>query len=492
MSRTASYIRPLTTTTQTLYIGAPSQIWNAISHDANTNSFSTGGAEHMRITSAGRVGIGTTSPAFTLDLGDSTNANNLFRLNGLNADVLFSGNTTAPSGGVGLWNFINTGTNATTRFYVQDANNSNSRLTFDFKGNNGAIDILSGTSSGNVGIGTTSPESNLEISDSTQATGATLSITNAHNGSWVTGDKIGSIDFRIDDASATQLVRAKIHTEGKTTGTYPSSSDLVFSTANVNTLYERMRIDSAGNVGIGTDSPTAKLQVNGDIDTISGDGYLINGMAWAYEASNLLSLGNWDGNNFETRIFDENSNEVLRVAGGNVGIGLTNPGSKLDVDGKGSFGDATTYALKLKSSSGARGINILSNDGTSRGGIDWSTADFIIRNSSDDELLKLNYSSKNATLVGTVTATNFILSSDKRLKENIEKVCDNRIKADWKTFELKTEKGEKRYGVIAQELEENHPEFVKTDDEGFKSVKYIDLLIAKIAELEARLEKLEK
>ena len=150
-----------------------------------------------------------------------------------------------------------------------------------------SICVLSGTSTGNVGIGTTSPESNLEISDSTQATGATLSITNAHNGSWVTGDKIGSIDFRIDDASgATQLVRAKIHTEGKTTGTYPSSSHLVFSTANVNTLYERMRIDSAGNVGIGTDSPTAKLQVNGDITSTynPADGYYNKrNWLWAYE-----------------------------------------------------------------------------------------------------------------------------------------------------------------------------------------------------------------
>ena len=44
-------------------------------------------------------------------------------------------------------------------------------------------------------------------------------------------------------------------------------------------------------------------------------------------------------------------------------------------------------------------------------------------------------------------------------------------------------------GVIAQELEIKHPEFVNTDNEGFKSVKYIDLLISKIAELEARLEK---
>ena len=92
----------------------------------------------------------------------------------------------------------------------------------------------------------------------------------------------------------------------------------------------------------------------------------------------------------------------------------------------------------------------------------------------------------------TVRATNFILSSDERLKENIEKVCNNRVKADWKTFELKTDKGQKRYGVIAQELEKTNPEFVREDSQGFKSVAYIDLLIAKIAELEARLDKLEK
>jgi hypothetical protein len=97
-----------------------------------------------------------------------------------------------------------------------------------------------------------------------------------------------------------------------------------------------------------------------------------------------------------------------------------------------------------------------------------------------------------ATFTSTVTATNFILSSDERLKENIEQVCNNIVKADWKTFELKTEKGQKRYGVIAQELEKTNPEFVREDSQGFKSVAYIDLLIAKIAELEARLEKLEK
>ena len=95
----------------------------------------------------------------------------------------------------------------------------------------------------------------------------------------------------------------------------------------------------------------------------------------------------------------------------------------------------------------------------------------------------------NLTAGGNVTATNFILSSDKKLKNNIEEIDTNHIDVNWKNFELKSEPGFKRAGVIAQELEKKHPEFVRTDSKGVKSVAYIDLLITKIAELEARLEK---
>jgi hypothetical protein len=98
----------------------------------------------------------------------------------------------------------------------------------------------------------------------------------------------------------------------------------------------------------------------------------------------------------------------------------------------------------------------------------------------------------NGRFTSTVTATNFINSSDERLKENIEKVCNNNLDVKWKTFEFKSDKGQKRYGVIAQELEKTNPEFVREDAEGFKSVAYIDLLIAKIAELEERIQELEK
>jgi hypothetical protein len=93
---------------------------------------------------------------------------------------------------------------------------------------------------------------------------------------------------------------------------------------------------------------------------------------------------------------------------------------------------------------------------------------------------------------GVVTANNFVLRSDERSKTKIKNLTRDNIDVSWKSFEMKGNEGDYRTGVIAQELEETHPEFVNTDPKGFKSVKYIDLLIAKIAELEARLEKLEK
>ena len=92
----------------------------------------------------------------------------------------------------------------------------------------------------------------------------------------------------------------------------------------------------------------------------------------------------------------------------------------------------------------------------------------------------------------TITATNFILSSDRKLKENIKELKPDTIKAEWRSFTMKCSEEGYRTGVIAQELEVNHPEFVETDSKGYKSVKYIDLLISKIHELENRIKTLEK
>jgi len=91
-------------------------------------------------------------------------------------------------------------------------------------------------------------------------------------------------------------------------------------------------------------------------------------------------------------------------------------------------------------------------------------------------------------------AHNFILSSDRRLKKNIIDLpnTDWTNKIEFKQFQFKDDPKEKtRYGVIAQDVEKIAPQLVSTDSEGNKAVAYIDLLIAKIAELEKRIKILE-
>jgi hypothetical protein len=115
--------------------------------------------------------------------------------------------------------------------------------------------------------------------------------------------------------------------------------------------------------------------------------------------------------------------------------------------------------------------------------------------STDNTQAHSDYLLNNANDVttGNLTATNFILSSDRRLKENISYIKNlHKFDVDFVQFNLKAEPNILRFGVIAQDLEKVAPELVRTDSEGMKSVAYIDLLCVKIAQLEQRVTELEK
>ena len=171
---------------------------------------------------------------------------------------------------------------------------------------------------------------------------------------------------------------------------------------------------------------------------------------------------------------------------GFVSVGAAQNGYQMTIGNKGS---GSIFAFgKIFTSDNVYAVGSITGSSISKVG--GTSSQFLKADGSVDSNDYLR-SDQNDTSTGTITATNFILSSDGRLKENVEEVSDKSINVDWKTFEMKSNKGQKRYGVIAQELEEVHPEFVRTDDEGMKSVAYVDLLIAKIAELEARLAKVE-
>ena len=98
------------------------------------------------------------------------------------------------------------------------------------------------------------------------------------------------------------------------------------------------------------------------------------------------------------------------------------------------------------------------------------------------------------TGTSTFTATNFILSSDRRLKDNIQSIkLQNISSVPLMQFNLRKDScSTTRYGVIAQDLKEVAPEMVSEDEDGYLKVSYIDFLIARLAGLEAKIEKLEK
>jgi hypothetical protein len=261
------------------------------------------------------------------------------------------------------------------------------------------------------------------------------------DGSISAGQEIGRLQFAHKDDATNGYANAYIRVvnqNGAGTGA-GGGGNLRFGTASINTgatIQDRMTIRYNGNVGVGTLTPNTKLNVEGDFEVQDGGdrGFYVDPSVGEFEIGDMNGLGDEAyiaGDSSEITIYNSGSATLNCDSNNRVKIGSGSASYTFDVTGTGRF-------------------------------------------------------------TSTVRASNFILSSDERLKTKIKDLEPTKIDVDWKSFEMKDEEGDYRTGVIAQELEKSHPEFVGEDAEGFKSVKYVDLLIAKISELESRLAKLEK
>jgi hypothetical protein len=406
----------------------------------------------------GSVGIGTTSPIKKLHVWTGTSGASNYGVDGLaiesatNVGLQFmygnthqGGITFSDNGGTerGFIYYQHSGD------YFQIATNGSEKLRIQ--------------SDGNVGIGTTSPGQKLDVAGYAMAGTATYRTT-------IYGDGSGArINFGTP-ASIASL--GQIGAYGSLFNIDSSNGDISFQFG----ASEKVRITTGGNVGIGTTSVGALLAVNGNAFfaskvTIKGSaaGTLGNSSGLElYQDSATDTSYLYNYYNGPLLLGTNNTERVRITGGGNVGIGTTSPGYKLDVvENVNSFAASVTNTntngsaggLRIIKSNGGQAALYIDNTGGYGNAATILGGNVGIGSASPAYALDVN---------GTGRFTAIIETSTRTLKNNIESYSTdiNKFKQlepvsfTWKN----TDKQD--VGLIAEDVDKLFPEFVSKTDEG--------------------------
>ena len=325
------------------------------SNSQNFMSFWTAGAQRLRIASDGNVGINTTDPQAKLHVRASTSGV---------ANAQITGDLVVERGSAPSIQIISANTQTQSINFGDPEDGDAGRITYSHASNemqlwtNATRQVLI-DSSGQVGIGTISPDVMLDVSTSTYAN------------AFVPIQDLKYTTFDVMKLGFTGLT-GSIRTGTIDTGTYGFA-------INTGDGTERVRINTSGEVGIGTNDPTSELhiaaaspeikiedtsnlsakvildgtrltQINqaGTKFTISDE--VLGESFFEYEAASGINVkvGDVGGGVNDTYIEIDDVNSKVLIPNGNVGIGDSTPSSTLSVGGGVQIGnDTATLAADL-------------------------------------------------------------------------------------------------------------------------------------------------
>ena len=408
----------------------------SISTNPNNGSIT----ERLRITSAGKVGIGTDDPKqFLSVVGRAT-----FDQAGDYYGAWINGNSTADSSfNVGAWYNIGGRLRDNGNHVVLESMNTSHYVQLQPSG-------------GNVGIASATPAARLDVYKDFNGLGA--------------GEYAGRVYGEDAGVSETGV---RFVTKGTGDLHNAANAYLMHGISNGTT---RFVFGANGKVGINANNPSYHLDVNGSIRsraTGAGTGLLLHSNCGLTANSNLMQI--WSGQNngmsFHTNSTGDGSNERLRVrTDGHVASGGSLVASA-------NYGDVTNfhnnkegcgmYRNNAYSSCGAHiAVGADATDGWSNMYLNrfWSSGE-------DERMVDFRLSN---TTKGTITANSsgvtYNTTSDIRLKTDINPISDatdklmnmNPVTHKWK----EDPDGDTVHGFIAQEMQNIAPEAVHGEPDG--------------------------